>query len=351
MQGNMLAVIGAQYGSEGKGAIVSYLANEYNVHVRVGSSNAGHTIFHEGERYKMQSIPCGWTNPNAFLIIGRGALVNMDILKRELDMLEKVSPKIKSRILIDEYAGILSKEFEEEEGHTHGDIHQRIGSTGEGVGAARVARVNRDPSKFKFAIDVAKEYGLHANLLDTTRVINNLHQSGSNVLLEGTQGCGLSLIHGPWPYVTSADTNAGQLIADCGISPLAVNQILLVARTFPIRVAGNSGPLLGEVTWNEMSKNIGKNVEERTTVTKKVRRVGKWDESLMNRAVMINRPTAIAVTFMDYLFPEDEGKTKYEDLSNKSIRFIEYLEEDFKVPVRFIKTGEPNESIIVRGHV
>jgi len=337
--------------TEGKGAVVSALANDFNIHVRVGGCNAGHTIFHEGVKYKMQIIPCGWTNPNAFLVIGRGAIVNIDLLMEEIHLLEKVDPKIKNRILIDKYAGVLSQDFVQEEGHTNGELHQRIGSTGEGVGAARVARINRDPGKFKRIIDWADNYQLGSMLHDTVNIINNLNMSGSNVLLEGTQGCGLSLIHGPWPYVTSADTNAGQLIADCGISPLAVNQIILVARTFPIRVAGNSGPLAGETSWEEMSTKLGKEVVEHTTVTKKVRRIGKWDEALMAMAVKINRPTSIALTFMDYLNPEDEGKTEYDQLSNQSIRFVEYLEKDFRTRVSMIKTGEANEHIIRRGDI
>lgn len=348
MAGNVLAVIGAQYGSEGKGAIVSYLANDYDVHVRVGGPNAGHTIFHEGIKYKMQIIPCGWTNPNAWLVISRGAIVNMDLLMEEIATLEKVFPKIKNRILIDKHAGVLSREFVEEEGHTSGELNKRIGSTGEGVGAARIARIRRNPDEFKQMIDVAEEYGIRHLLHDTVPLINRLNRSGANVLLEGTQGSGLSLIHGPWPYVTSADTNAGQLIADCGISPLAVNKILLVARTFPIRVAGNSGPLAGEMTWEQMSERLGKEVVEHTTVTKKVRRIGAWDPDLMYQAVVINRPTSIALTFLDYLEPKDEGKTQYSDLSNQSIRFVDYLEAEFGIPVSMIKTGEANECMIWR---
>lgn len=350
-RGHVLVVVGAQYGSEGKGAIVSHIANRYNIHVRVGSSNAGHTIFFEGKTYKMQAIPCGWTNPSAFVVIGRGALVNMDILCREIVMLEKVFPKIRNRILIDKYAGILDKSFEEEEGHTNGELHQRIGSTGEGVGAARIARIKRDRRKFKFMHEVAHLYGVADMLTDTVEILNKMVDNGSNILIEGTQGCGLSLIHGPWPYVTSADTNAGQLIADCGLSPLLVDKVLLVARTMPIRVAGNSGPLKGETTWETLSDQLGRPVIEQTTVTKKTRRIGTWDEDLMRLAVEINRPTSIALTFVDYLNPEDRYRTNFDDLSNQSLYFINYLEETFKVPVSLIKTGEGNEFIIEKGDI
>lgn len=350
MRGNVLAVVGAQYGSEGKGAIASHLANQYNVHVRVGGPNAGHTIFYMGRKFKMQIIPCGWTNPSAFLVIGRGAIVNMDLLMQEIKMLEEFFPTIKYRVIIDKYAGVLDSKFAEEEGHTNGELHQRIGSTGEGVGAARVARIGRDRSRFKRICDVAEDYGISRMAWDTVEFLNWANHKGMDILLEGTQGCGLSLIHGPWPYVTSADTNASQLAADVGLSPRVINQILLVARTFPIRVAGNSGPLYDEISWDEISRRMGRPVEERTTVTNKVRRIGSWDPKLMRLATTINQPTSIALTFMDYLCPQDQDMTSEEGLSNYSKKFIQYVEEEYG-RVSLVKTGEANESIIVRGEV
>lgn len=345
-EGKVLAIIGAQFGSEGKGAIVSHLANDYGVHVRVGGPNAGHTIFHEGKEYKMQIIPCGWTNPHAKLVIGRGALVNMELLIQELEMVEQVMP-VKGRLYIDAYAGVLDPKFAKKEGHTEGELHQRIGSTGEGVGEARIARIQRNPEEFKQVKDVAEYYGLTRCLKDTVLHLASWHMyEKENILLEGTQGSGLSLIHGPWPYVTSADTNAAQLISDVGISPRWLNQIMLVARTYPIRVAGNSGPLTNEISWDKLSDRVGKQIIERTTVTKKVRRIGEWDYDLIGRAVMINQPTSIVLTFLDYLCPQDEGKTKMAQLSNQAIRFIDQVEYTTGCPVSIVKTGQGNECII-----
>src|SRR5690606_3570968 len=83
-RGHVLAVVGAQYGSEGKGVIVNHIANRYQVHVRVGGPNAGHSFVHKGRVWKMQVIPCGWTNPDAILVLGRGMLVNPETLALEL---------------------------------------------------------------------------------------------------------------------------------------------------------------------------------------------------------------------------------------------------------------------------
>lgn len=350
-EGNVLCVVGGQYGSEGKGVIVHHLADKYDVHVRVGSPNAGHSFYHEGQKHVMQQIPCGWTNKNATLILGRGALVNPDILVKEIKYIQQFDSDILNRLIVDPKAGVLDDKFAQEEGHTHGEIHQRIGSTGEGVGAARVARINRDPAVFRLfedAMEEVEEQVGHLMKVDSVAYINKAVQSGVNVLIEGTQGFALSLIHGPWPYVTSTDTNAAQMIADVGISPRLLNEIVLVCRTFPIRVAGNSGPLKHEISWVELSEMLGKEVTERTTVTKKVRRVGMWDGELVARAVAVNRPTSLAITFMDYWEPDDEGKTQFSQLSDKSRSFIKGVETQYGIPVSLIGTGGEGWKIIQR---
>lgn len=342
-RGKVLAVIGAQYGSEGKGVVVAHLADQYDVHVRVGGPNAGHSFFHAGRVWKMQSVPVGWKNPWAELVIGRGGLVNLEILSRELREIEDVDPTIYDRLYIDAQAGVLSPAHHAQEGGVEGELHARIGSTGEGVGAARAARMSRDQGRFQFVHDAVQEerYRHLRGLLhdETSALLAKRFLSGSKVLLEGTQGAGLSLIHGPWPYVTSADVSAATLAADCGIPPSYVRQCLLVARTMPIRVAGNSGPLERETDWESVSRRLGRRVVEHTTVTHKVRRVGEWDEELLLRACRLNAPTSIALTFMDYLNPEDAGKIMYRSLSSTSKRFVEYVRSVTGVPVSLVGTG------------
>jgi adenylosuccinate synthase len=149
--------------------------------------------------------------------------------------------------------------------------------------------------------------------------------------------------------VTSHDTNAAQFAADAGIPPMLVTRVLLVARTYPIRVAGNSGPLKNELAWEEISRRVGKPVVERTTVTNKIRRVGEWDEELLDNAIALNRPTSIAITFMDYLSPQDESKTQWEDLSDTAKRFVRYVESRFRARVSLIGTGGSNWNIVDRG--
>ena len=97
-RGKLAVLVGGQYGSEGKGAVVAHIANDYNVHVRVGSPNAGHTIYWNGEKHVMQSIPCGWINPNAKIVIGRGALINIEQFMKELYHILRYYPDFMSRL-------------------------------------------------------------------------------------------------------------------------------------------------------------------------------------------------------------------------------------------------------------
>jgi adenylosuccinate synthase len=348
MKGYALAVVGAQYGSEGKGAIVNHIADQFDIHVRVGAPNAGHTFWHKGRKAVMQSIPCGWKNPKAKLVLGRGALINPEILNREIKMLkEEWGQDLHNRLFIDTKAGCLDPRFHELEGGVHGEAHKRIGSTGEGVGPARMARMNRKADEFQLMESVAEKWGLEEYLqFNTPQMLDHLMRSGSHVLIEGTQGSGLSLIHGPWPFCTSTDTNAAQMLADCGIAPSWLQRVIIVARTYPIRVAGNSGPLKGELSWEELSQKLGRKVEERTTVTKKVRRVGVWDDELIEQAVTLNAPTSIALTFMDYLDPQVYGQRHLSELCE---RFIEYVERRFGTPVSMAGTGGEDVVIDLKG--
>lgn len=338
--GKMTVLVGGQYGSEGKGAVAAHLADDYSVHVRVGSPNAGHTIWWNGEKHVMQSIPCGWINPSAAIVIGRGALLNMKQLMKELVHIMEYYPDFKNRLYIDSKAGILDDRFHQEEGGVNGEMHRRIGSTGEGVGPARIARLQRDPEKFHLFEDVAEEYGLEMCCVENTpRMLAELQDLGSNVLIEGTQGSALSLIHSFWPYCTTIDTNASGIIAEVGIAPKRVTDVLMVCRTFPIRVAGNSGPMKNEITWDAISEHVGHAVTEKTTVTKKTRRVALWDPELFEQACILNEPTEIALTFCDYVAPDIAGCSDVlQVMESKDMR--EFLvENDLIGKVKYFGTG------------
>lgn len=349
---SVTALVGAQYGSEGKGAIAKVIAKDFDVHVRTGGPNAGHTIYHEGRKWVMRSVPCGWVNPSAHLVIGAGALIDLELLVEEVKQLDAAGYDVSSRLYVDRGAGVIdASRHKDFEGGTHGHAHETIGSTGEGVGPARMARIARGTfvkqgvapawSKLDFASDYAEE--LISDKItpsDTVRTLNAWMDLGANILLEGTQGSGLSLIHGSWPYVTSHDTNVCQLLTDAGLAPRDFVRTILVARTFPIRVAGNSGPLEGETTFEEIGVE-----PEYTTVTKKIRRVGKWDDALIEKAFMLNRPATLALTFADYWWPEVEGATTLEQIKQMAAhpeevtRRLQEIANRHSTMIQFIGTG------------
>lgn len=363
---SIVALVGAQYGSEGKGAIASKIADDFDVHVRTGAPNAGHTFYFDGPlpedghesdlgpvtpiriKHVARSIPCGWTNKNAHICIGAGGLIDVDLLIDEVHQIESYGVDLRSRLMVDSACGVIDPiRHHEFEGGVSGEAHALIGSTGEGVGPARMARIAR--GTFGHGQSWAKFYNVGSEEVadrlqqEGIKVVNNLSltlnswaMSGSSILLEGTQGSGLSLVHGPWPYCTSTDTNAAQLCVDSGLSPRHLASVLLVARTYPIRVAGNSGPMYKELDGFHV---LG--VEpETTTVTKKVRRIGEWDDVLFHKAAYMNGPGAgVALTFADYIDPAVAGCTEWDDLTTPIKRFIQSLEQLHEVRVIYVGTG------------
>jgi adenylosuccinate synthase len=323
--------------------VAAALANDYECHVRVGGANAGHSFYHDEQKFIARSIPVGWTNPDASLFIGPGAVIDPDVLRDELSTIEDAGYSVKNRLLIDNRAVMISRSQHLAEGGVSGKAHAQIGSTGEGVGLARMAKINRDTlistdTAPYTCIRVADETPFFESLGiqtgDTADLLHRHLRDGSKIMLEGAQGCGLSLTLGDWPHVTSADTNAAQLASDAGISPSDVSHSILVARTYPIRVAGPSGPLYNETSWEELGLE-----PEITTVTKKVRRVGHWNPEQVRYACQVNYPALLVVTFIDYLWPETKGVVNWRSLPETALEWIKEQEELIEAPIVAVGTG------------
>ena len=339
-QGKVDVCVGLQYGSEGKGKIVNFLADKYAAGVRVGAPNAGHTIYHLGKKYVMRHVPCTWTNKNCALYIGAGALINPEVLEQELMQFEQ--GEISSRLKIDINAGVITrKDIEEEEG---GEMNSKNGSTCEGVGAAASRKVRRNGD----ALLAGQIPELESMVTCVADELNMLLDNGRDILIEGTQGFGLCINHGDYPFVTSRDIIASSLLSDAGLSPRFIGEIVGVMRTYPIRVAGNSGDIGNEVSWEYITQASGSPVplNEKTTVTKRTRRVGLIDWELLEQAVLLNRPTYIAITFIDYINYSDKGVKSWANLSQKSKNFVFEVEKRLNTPVGLISSGAYPEDII-----
>jgi adenylosuccinate synthase len=340
-------IVGGQYGSEGKGHIASYLSREYAALVRVGGPNAGHKVFLKSGPYVHHQLPSGTLrNPAAKLIIAPGAVVNPESLLREI----RECKVDQQRLSIDPQTMIITeKDCKSESG-----LQQRISSTGQGVGAATARRILDRGKSVRLAKDVRE---LKPFVRDTWELLEQIYKCGGRVLVEGTQGTGLSIFHGSYPYVTSRDTTVAGCLSEAGIPPTRVRKTIMVCRTYPIRVqnptGGTSGPLRQELDWDEIARRAGvpaKQIKtnERTSTTNRERRVGAFDWVLLRKNSALNGPTDIAITFTDYLNPLNAGARRYEQLSPEAIRFIEEVELVGAAPVSLISTRFDFRSIIDR---
>jgi adenylosuccinate synthase len=339
-------LVGGQFGSEGKGHIASFLAKEYEVLVRVGGPNAGHSVFEKPSPFIHHQLPCGTRNTSAKLVIAPGATLSLPKLLEEIQLCG-VGP---DRLCIDGQAMIISDDdiLAEE------DLKASISSTGQGVGAATARRIMGRGGLTRLARDFNE---LKAFISDTGAVLEKAYRSGSKILVEGTQGTGLSLYHGSYPHVTSRDTTVAGCLSEAGIAPTRLRKVIMVCRTYPIRVAnakeGTSGPLSQEVTWDAVSRQSGIPLEtlaekEITSTTKRSRRVGSFDWSQLRRAAALNGPTDIALTFADYLDPVNKDARRFEQLSSSTIQFIEEVENVAGAPVSLISTRFDFRSILDR---
>lgn len=202
----------------------------------------------------MQQIPVGWTNPQTRLVIGAGALVHPDILMREVKMVEEVMPGTRHRLYIDIRAGLHTEEHTERSAKS--GRHYSMGATGKGCSEALMDRIrNRGTGGLLFKDHpVARQFTQH----DTVTMLHEAYDNGEQILLEGTQGHGLDLYLGPYPYTTHKQSTASQWVTEAGLSPSMEYEVVLVARTFPIRVSGNSGPMNLEISWPSLARRINK---------------------------------------------------------------------------------------------
>ena len=319
----LTVVCGGQFGSEGKGQVCGELAPSFSVLVRSGSINSGHTVRWRGKKRVFKQLPAGaFTNPKATVIIAPGALLHLPTFVEEMKQIE--DPR---RVFVDRNAFILTKTDQDVAANT--GTTERYGSTAKGCGAAMLRRINRAPGAETAADREAEIRQTWATVTDTAALLQeavwNLSES---ILVEGTQGVLLDLVHGPPPFTTHRMTTPGALLSECGLPTTVPHSVISVHRTFPIRVAGNSGPLPNELTWGQAGQNPA-----RTTVTNKIRRVGAWSWPNFQRSNRLSGVTEIALTFLDYL-PEHKQQgfiEKVRAYSPAPITIFGYGPESYRV--------------------
>ena len=308
-------VVGGQFGSEGKGKVAHYFAKRSSaaVAVRVGGTNSGHTVIGEdGTPRVFRMLPTASILPDVMCVLPAGSYIDPGILRDECER-ANLDP---SRLAIDPNAVVISDEDRREEAES--GLKASIGSTGSGTGAAvrrRIARLSEE--------HLAKNCDdLRRFLTPAVPLLRNHLHGGDRVIIEGTQGHGLSLLHAAdYPVATSRDTTAAGFVSEAGLSPLDVDEVVLVIRAFPIRVGGNSGPLPSEIDWDVVTAESGRTepVREYTSVTRKLRRVARFDPDVVRAAIATNRPTHIVMNHLDYLGTSSE----HDEIEREFIRSVE----------------------------
>ena len=318
-------VVGGQFGSEGKGKVALEIArrsSEPVAVVRVGGPNSGHTAYsRRGKKYVLRQLPAGCIDGDVDVVLPAGSYLDVHVLLSEIEQLGYP----KDRIRISQYARVITDEHKRWE--KEAKLEGAIGSTGSGVGAAVMASIAREAANFELkSFEAAYHRKLEPFLCDTSNHLRRLIERGDRVILEGTQGFGLSLLEGGyWPKATSRSTTAAGALAEAGLSPLDVDDVTMVIRSYPIRVAGNSGPLANETTWEQIARKAGRHddIREYTTVTGRLRRIGNFDPALVKRALAVNRPSRLVLSHLDYVGHQRD----LDDVESEVNRFIRRVEK------------------------
>jgi adenylosuccinate synthase len=338
-----VVVVGAQWGDEGKGKVVDYLAGSFDYIARVaGGHNAGHTVIIDKDRFVLQLIPCGILRPKRHAIIGAGVVVDPAALVHEIETLAKAGVDVNGRLHISNRAHLIfpyHRELDLAAETARGA--NKIGTTSRGIGPAYEDKMARrglrmadllDPVLFreKAARVVAEKnriaqgaYGakvdfspevettlqlgekIKAFICDTAELTNRALDEGKSVLFEGAQGTMLDIDHGTYPFVTSSSATSGGATTGMGVPPTKIRNVLGVSKAYTTRVGGGPFP-------TEMPDLDAKEVRERGkefgAVTGRPRRCGWLDLAELRYAKMINGIDSLVITKLDVFDTQREIK-------------------------------------------
>ena len=329
-----VVVVGAQWGDEGKGKVVDYLAGSFDYVTRVaGGHNAGHTVIIGKDKYVLQLIPCGILRPERHAVIGMGVVVDPAALVNEIDALTKAGIDVNGRLHLSNRAHLIfpyHRELEKAAENARGA--NKIGTTSRGIGPAYEDKMARrglrvcdllEPALFRekaervvaeknrlakgaYGADIDFSHEVEETLrlgeqvrpfiCDTAELVNRALDEGKSVLFEGAQGTMLDIDHGTYPYVTSSSATAGGATMGAGVPPTKVKHVLGISKAYTTRVG--SGPFPTEMPDLD-AKEVRERGKEFGAVTGRPRRCGWLDLALLRYAKMINGIDSLVVTKLD----------------------------------------------------
>ncbi|SCZ76600.1 adenylosuccinate synthase [Acidaminobacter hydrogenoformans] len=365
-----VVIVGAQWGDEGKGKVIDYLAREADVVVRAqGGNNAGHTVVVGDKKYALHLIPSGVLNPNALNIIGNGVVFDPEGFLKEIEGLKKDGIAT-DRIKVSERAHLIfpyHKEIDRLSEEALGDM--KIGTTKKGIGPCYMDKVERiglrvgdmeDWDRFEahlrsniqrkndiivklyggspLAVDaIVADYKGYAEqvlpfVADTGILVHEAVVESKKVLLEGAQGTMLDVDYGTYPYVTSSHPVSGGFSVGSGIGPNQIEEVLGIAKAYTTRVG--MGPFVTELN-DEVGNAIRVKGNEFGTTTGRARRCGWLDAVVLRYSARINGMTSVALMLLDVLggFEEIKICTGY--------RYKDEILEEYPAKLSVLEACEP----------
>lgn len=331
-----IIVIGSQWGDEGKGKVVDYLAEQANVVVRYsGGNNAGHTVVVKDEAYKLQLLPSGILYKGKTCVLGNGVVIDPEAILKEINGMKERGIDTSSLRISTRAQVLLPYHRRQDEAEETARGEFKIGTTKRGIGPCYMDKVARcgirivdlmDPEEFAAKLKhnltaknelLVKLYGaepfeyepmlkqylafaeqLRPYVADTTYLLNDALDKGEKVLFEGAQATLLDLDHGTYPYVTSSNPTAGGACTGAGVGPGKIDKVVGVVKAYTTRVG--EGPFPTELHC-EMGDTIREAGHEFGTVTGRPRRCGWLDACIVKYAGQVSGLDALAITRLDIL--------------------------------------------------
>ena len=363
-----IAVLGAQWGDEGKGKIVDMLTPHFSAVARYqGGHNAGHTVYVKGKKFVLHLIPSGILHPGVVCMIGNGVVIDPEALFREIDELAGLGIAVDGRLLVSEKAHLIlpyHRELDVLSEARRGE--RRIGTTSRGIGPAYEDKAGRRGIRvcdllgdraaleeevrenvsarnrlikdsmldWKPVVDELLSYGerLRPWVGDVSLVLAQTMQAGKRVLFEGAQATLLDIDHGTYPFVTSSNASVGGVCTGLGVPPRAIGGVLGVAKAYTTRVG--EGPLPTELA-GALADRLREGGQEYGASTGRPRRCGWYDAVVVRYSARINGLDALALTKLDVLdgLPEVRLCTGYRTALGTLV--------DFPADLRVLAAAEP----------
>ena len=404
-----IAVLGAQWGDEGKGKVVDLLTPQFAVVARYqGGHNAGHTVYVDKTKIILRLLPSGILHSHVTCVIGNGVVIDPQALFAEIEELRTFGYDVGSRLIVSEKAHLILP------------YHRELGTTSRGIGPAYEDKIGRRGIR---VCDLADKAALEVEIRENVQARNRLIKestldwhplfdqmvaygerlkpwvgdvslflarasaAGRPILFEGAQGTLLDIDHGTYPFVTSSNSTIGGVCTGLGVSPKMINGVLGVVKAYSTRVG--EGPMPTEL-FGASGDRLRDSGKEFGSVTGRPRRCGWYDAVVVRYAARINGLDSVALTKLDVLdglesievctgyrygkdiiteWPADlnvlakaqpiyetlpgwsrptSGVTRYEDLPREAQRYVAFLEEATSVPVSIVSTGSGRRDTIIR---